>query len=404
MLNTVLKVVLTIAVLAAGAFVAKTIVDSAEEEQPREVTNLDPMVRTVTVVKEDVRLSVTTYGTVRSRTEIQVVPRVSGQVEYVSPGFRDGGFFQKDDVLVRIEREDYELAKTRAKGLVSQAEAAVSQAQARLQREEAEAEVARLEWGEFGKGEAPALVLRLPQLAEAKAAVSSAQAALSSARASLAAAELDLKRTEIRAWFDGRVRQESVEVGQFLMAGSRIAIVYGTDYAEVRLAIPDGQLGFLDLPVLRSIAVDSDDRGTVPVRLSTTISGTEYHWDGVISRTEAEVDPKTRVIYCVARVTNPYAPGEHGRPPLMIGMYLKAEIPGREIEGVALIPRGALRGRNQVLVVDGEDRIRWRQVEIIRKEGTRVLLASGLEAGERVCLTDLEVAIEGMKVRIEAKR
>lgn len=390
MVSTVLKVVLALAVLAGGVFVAKQIVDSAPEVEPRVVTIDDPMVRVSAVVKEDVKLSVTTYGTVRSRTEIQVVPRVTGRVIYVSPKFRDGGFFKKDEVLVRIDREDYELAKTRAAALVSQA-------QARLDREEAEAEVAKKEWAEFGKGEAPALVLREPQLAEVRAV-------LSSAEASLAAAELDLKRTELTAWFDGRVRQESVEVGQFLMAGSRIATVYGTDYAEVRLSIPDDQLGFLDLPVLRSIAAESDDAGTIPVRLSTRITGSKFIWDGVISRTEAEVDPRTRVIYCVARVENPYALGDHGRPPMMIGMYLKAEIPGREVKGVASIPRGALRGRNQVLVVDADDRIRWRQVELLRKEESRILVSSGLEEGERVCLTDLEIAVDGMKVRVEGER
>jgi RND family efflux transporter MFP subunit len=311
-------------------------------------------------------------------------------VEFVSPAFRDGGFFRKDEVLIRIEKEDYELARTRANALVSQA-------QARLDRELAEAEVAKKEWAEFGKGEAPALVLREPQLAEARAA-------LAAANASLAAAELDLGRTEIRAWFDGRVRQESVEVGQFLMAGARVATVHATDFAEVRLSIPDDQLAYLDLPMLRGTAADSEPVDLIPVRLSTDISGTEFSWNGVIARTEAEVDPRTRVIQCVARVEDPYARGEPSRPPLMIGMYLKAEIPGRELKGIATVPRAALRGRDQVLVVDAENRIRWRRVEVLRKEGTRILIESGLSAGERVCLTDLAVAIEGMKVRVEDER
>ncbi len=388
--STILKILLPLVVLAGGGFAALKIRQSEKMPEPRETTVHDPVVRVVPVRRDDVTLDVTTYGTVRSRTEIQVVPRVTGRVEYVAPGFRDGGFFKKGEVLVRIEREDYELAKTRAGAFVSQAEA-------RLERELAEAEVAKKEWDEFGKGEAPALVLREPQLAEARAA-------LSSAKATLAAAELDLGRTEIRAWFDGRVRQESVEVGQFLMAGSRIATVYGTDFAEVRLSIPDDQLGYLDLPVLRDIAAGSHAGNLIPVRLSTTMSGTRFQWDGEIARTEAEVDPRTRVIYCVARVRDPYAVGENGRPPLMIGMYLKAVIPGRRVEGVASVPRSALRGRNRVLVVDADDRIRWRTVEILRKQSARVLIKSGLEVGERVCLTDLETPIEGMKVRVETRR
>jgi RND family efflux transporter MFP subunit len=250
---------------------------------------------------------------------------------------------------------------------------------------------------EYGEGEPPALVPREPQLAEARAA-------LSSAEATLATAELDLSRTEVRAPFDGRVRTESAEVGQFLMRGGPVATVYGTDYAEVRLAIPDDQLGFLDLPSLRRTLTEPNRDQALPVRLATTLSGTEYTWEGFIARTEAEVDPKTRVIYSVARVKDPYSREEPGRPPLMVGMYVRAEIPGRKLENVKTIPRLALRGRDLVLVVDEENRIRRRQIRILRKDGERVLVESGLSVGERLCVTDLDRAVEGMKVNVEAAR
>jgi multidrug efflux pump subunit AcrA (membrane-fusion protein) len=116
------------------------------------------------------------------------------------------------------------------------------------------------------------------------------------------------------------------------------------------------------------------------------------------------VDPKTRVIYSVARVKDPYSREEPGRPPLMVGMYVRAEIPGRKLENVKTIPRLALRGRDLVLVVDEENRIRRRQIRILRKDGERVLVESGLSVGERLCVTDLDRAVEGMKVNVEAAR
>ena len=390
MLTKTLKLVLPPAVIVGAVLVAWALVQAAAEPQPRPKERRVPIVRVAPARLERVRLVVETYGSVRPRTEISIVPQVAGRVVFLAPSFREGAFFEEGEVLIGIERRDYELA-------VTQAEAIVAQAQARLDREEAEAKIARDEWEKYGKeyGKEPnALVLREPQLAEARAGLASAEARLEKAK-------LDLTRTEITAPCDGRVRTKSVEVGQFLMTGAPVGMVYATDYAEVRLSIPDHQLGYVDLPLDHSEeGAPTNGRGgaPVPVAIHAVLGGREFEWRGELVRPEAEVDPRTRVIHCVARLENPYAPRSPGQP-LLVGMYVRAEIPGRDVECV-VVPRSALRGRDRVIVVDAEQRLRLRRVEVFRKEGEVVLLTSGLETGERVCVTEVHPFLDGMEVRV----
>jgi RND family efflux transporter MFP subunit len=385
MIRIALKIILPLLIVAAAGAGAYAIVLAAPEVQPRPQEEFIPVVHTMVANPTDVRLDVEAYGTVRPRTQITIVPQVSGRVESIAPTLRQGAFFKKDEVLVRIEQRDYKLA-------VTQAEAVVAQAQARLDSEEAEAEIAKKEWEAFGKGEPNALVLRKPQLAEAKAT-------LASAKAQLAGAELALGRTEIRAPFDGRVRSESVDIGQFLVAGAPMANVYSTDFAEVRLSIPNHELPFVELPL--------DERGNelpeIGVILTADFAGKEYEWKGVIARTEAELDPQSRALITLARVERPYESRVEGQPPLMVGTYVRALIGGKVAEAVFVLPASVLRPGRMIWVIDEESRLRIRPVKILKRVGSDVVIEEGLKAGERICTTPLEPAIDGMSVRVEER-
>ncbi len=202
----------------------------------------------------------------------------------------------------------------------------------------------------------------------------------------------------IRAPVAGRVRSKNVDVGQFVTAGAPVATIYATDYVEVRLAIPDDELGFLDLPLYDPAGRPADPER--PVTLSTTISGRTYEWKARIVRSEPEVDSRTRVAHVRARVEHPYRETVPGRPPLMVGMYVRARIPGRTVEGVMVLPRAAVRPGGEVLVVDGEDRLHRRRVEVLRAGEKGAILRAGLRKGERVCLTAVDPVVEGMAVRV----
>jgi multidrug efflux system membrane fusion protein len=383
----IFKIILPLLIVTAGVYGAWKMIESRPVVDTQPVEKTLQAVRIVEVKPETIGLSIHSQGTVTAQTVTELVAEISGKVLYVSPSLAAGGFFEKDEVLLRIDPYDYELALIKA-------QAEVAQAEFRLEQERAEADVAAEEWAELGKGEAASpLVLRLPQLAQA-------EAALQAARATLKQAKRDLERTELRAPFDGRVRQENVDVGQYVTRGAALAQLYSVDVAEVRLPIPDEDLAFVDIPL--SYRNDADSNANGPeVLIRAQWAGREYVWKGRIVRTEGEIDASTRMLYAVAQVKDPYAHGKNpGHPPLAVGMFVRAEILGSRISGAVALPRAAIRGSDMVCVVDSEERIRFRRVEIFKRERDRVILRSGLEEGERVCVSPLETAVDGMEVRI----
>jgi RND family efflux transporter MFP subunit len=240
-------------------------------------------------------------------------------------------------------------------------------------------------------------VLRVPHLLEARALAAAS-------RAELEQAHLNLERTKIRAPFDGRVRTRAADLGQVVGPNSDLATLYATHEVEVRLPVADSELEFLELPL--DFRGDVAGEGEPDVVLSTRFAGKEWAWEGYIVRAEGEVDPLTRMVHLVALVQDPYAEAGgdgqvSGRPPLSLGMFVSAVIQGREVQGVVVLPRAALRAGSRVYVVDEQGRLRGRAVQVLRTQADSVVLASGVEPGELVCVSILEAPVDGMTVGVE---
>ncbi len=381
-----LKVFLPLLVIAGAVFAALEMFESRPEVEKRPSPVLRPKVRVQAVAAESTTLTVHSQGTVRPATESRLVPEVSGRIVSVSPSFVPGGFFEAGDVLFKIDDRDHEQA-------IVLARAEVTRTRLRLTQEEAEAKVAKEQWDDVGKGEASPLTLRAPQL-------SAARASLSAAEAKLEMAERDLARTEVKAPFKGRVRRKTIDVGQFATRGMPVAVLYAVDRVEISLPLADRDLAFIDLPL--DFYGDDRTRPGPPVTVRATFAGRDHEWQGRIVRTEGEIDATTRLVHVVAAVDDPYGRSEEApdRPPLAVGMYVRAEIEGRLVDNAIVLPRSAMRGRNRVVVVDGDDRLRFREVDILRKTGEEVVIPGGLEPGERVCVSPLEAIVDGMQVEV----
>ena len=380
-----LRILLPVGVIAAAALAAVSLVLLKPEVETRRPDVRPPIVRVATVEIGDVPLIVRSQGTVSPRTESQVVPEVSGRVIWVSPSFVSGGFFETGQTLLKVDPHDY-------RQFIVTAEAEVARAKLRLEQEEAEAVLAEKEWKDLGEGEADPLTLRQPQLVDARAALAAAEANLEKRRR-------DLDRTQIRAPYAGRVRQENVDLGQFVTIGSPLATIYAIDKAEIRLPLPDNELAYLKLPqVYRG---ERRKELGPEVLLRANFAGENHEWRGRIVRTEGEIDRTSRMVHAVAEVTNPYARAEdRERPPLAVGMFVEAEIQGIVAENLALLPRAALRNDGRVLVIDPSNRLRFREVDVFRQTNEEVMIRSGLETGENVLLTPLGAVTDGMEVRI----
>lgn len=380
-----MKIFLPLLVLAAGLMAAWALVSHSPEAQLHVPPPERPQIEVLRAEPRTVQLNVYSQGIITPRAEIDLVSEVAGQVVKVAPSFATGGFFKQGEVLVVIDPRDYEFALTKAQAQVAEAHKALLQ-------EQAEVEQAHRDWKALGEGAPTDFALRKPHLAEAQAKLAAAQAELKLAR-------LNLERTQLRAPFEGRVREKKVDVGQYVTQGAVLARLYAVDIAEVRLPLARDEWAYLDLP--RSYRDMELRRTSTPVRLTARLAGQIHQWEGRIVRTEGALDKKTGMLYAVAQVPDPYG-YKSGHPPLLIGLFVQAEIRGEERQGVFVLPPSALRNAHQVLVLDPEERLRFREVEVLRSERDRIFVSGGLKPGERVVLSALEAPVEGMRVRVEA--
>ncbi|MEZ5329907.1 MAG: efflux RND transporter periplasmic adaptor subunit [Verrucomicrobiales bacterium] len=386
-LRQAIIVTLITAVCAGGYhFLIKTKPEPPKLPQIKKVKDIEAM----RLRKVDFPILVETFGTVEPQTKSTLSPEVAGRVTEISGSLREGGFFEAGDVLLKIESIDYEAGVTIAAGELAQAEAT-------LREEEARAEQAAEDWKRLGRKEEPSdLVLRKPQLAEARARLASAEARLTQARK-------DLERTTLRAPYAGQVLEKNVDVGQYVSPSTVVARIFGVDYAEIKLPLKKEQLGFVEVPEHYRGDANVDAPDGPKVRLHTEFGGDEVSWDGTIVRAQSSIDTMSFQLFVVAQVKDPYARREDGKPPLKVGLFVNAEITGKTLKDVFVLPASALREGREVLIVGDGDVLESREVHIVWKEEgadakDNVIIDEGLKDGEVVCLTPLGYGAVGAKV------
>jgi len=374
-MNLLLKIILPVLVLIGSAFAAKKMVESKPEAGRR---GAPPSIQAV----EATRLKPTAYpvmlesrGTVEPTTATTLVPEVAGAVRSVSENFVSGGRFSAGDVLVELDKRDFEIALT-------QANANLAQARAGLQQEQAQAEVAKREWESLRQGQKPsALTLRQPQVAAARANVRSAAAQVERA-------QLDLDRAVLIAPYDGIVLNSDVDSGQFVNRGTPIGRIYSVEGVDVRLPLSARQIDWLNL------APSSEGEKPV-VTLSSPDSRADVSWTGTLERVEG-VDASTQQLNIIARVSNPEATGQ---APLRVGQFVNAKIAGRTLDSVFVIPRQALRAGDEVVLVSEDSTLKRQAVTIAWGDAEFVAVSEGLETDAVLVTTPLGAVADDTPVQ-----
>lgn len=371
-----------IIILGVGGVIAVTAMkpEPQKSDEPRAGLN---------VFAEQVRegsltLAVEAQGEVRPRREIVVSPQITGRVAYVSPDFIDGGFIKRGQVLVRVESADYELGVVRARSTVASAEQ-------RLAREIAEAELAQRDLEDLGLTDVSPLARREPQMAEA-------QASLEAAKAQLREAELGLARTAVVAPFDGRVRERSVDIGQFVSPGHTLGRIFATDVVEVALPLKDADLGLLGLP----LAFAASDSAPGPrVTFTAVVAGQPRNWTGEIVRTGAAINSQTRQINAIAELKDPFGAGADDGAPMAPGLFVQARIEGETLDSVLIAPRAALRGDNRLFIGDvKEGKLSIRTANVVFTDRDGAYLRSGADPGELAIVSPIQAAFDGMSITV----
>lgn len=381
------------AILLISTIVAYLMVWLKPEPEIRPLTSRAPFAATAPAVVGTGAIPVYGAGTVRPVAEIDVAAEINGKVVWVDPAFHSGGRVRKGQVLFRIDDADY-------RNRVQQARANVVAQHVAFLRANEEAQIARAEYAQFSQTDiarANPLALWEPQLEAARAAVARDSAVLSDA-------ELALARTKVRAPFRGVVQAESIDIGQFVVAGQSVGRLYATDAVEVVVPLSDANAALI--PGLWELEAGDGDR-RVKARVIAEYGDGSYAWEGYVDRAEASLDEQTRTIDVIVRVPDPFTSGTRvegagvgSGPPLLMGKFVEVRIEGIIPDRYFILRRSALRPGNEIWAVRDDTLLTLVPVRVLQRSDDKVFVTGTLEAGQAVVIGGIQVATEGMVVRI----
>ncbi len=382
------KVLIPVVILIMTFFLTQVILKNPpKSNRGKGAESAQITVETLNLLPQNYQVMINSFGTVKPRTKSILVAQVSGGINEVSREFRDGGFFEKGDILVQLDDRDHQAeVKINQSSLLS--------AKQVLLEEQARAKQAVIDWQRLGNGAEPnALVLREPQLAAAQAQVLSAQAKLEKAL-------LLLERTKVVAPYAGRILKKHVDLGRVVVNNTQLADIYSIGYVEIRLPINNKDLSFMILPE----EYRHSDKGVIgsSVTLTSNLIG-QQHWQGQIVRTEGAIDENSQQLYIVAQIDDPYGESNNKVAPVKIGQYVNASIIGKTIEQALVIPNSAIYQGSYVYVVEqfkDKNLLKRRDISILWQNSNDAVIKAGLAFDEKLVLTPLGQVSSGTPVKI----
>lgn len=380
------------------------------------------------------------YGTVEPARTFRATAEVAGRVVERDDRLERGRLLAAGTILARIERTDFELDARRAQAEIARLEAQIRQLEVRGQNLErsleieqravrlAEADLARyrtlVERGNTSaasvdQAETELLVRRdglqtvRASLAEIEPEIAVREAELEVRRAELRAAELDLERTELDLPFDARVASVDVEEGEYVAPGTVVATFDSIESAEVDAQFALSQLrplvpADLTLPALaiQNVA-ESPERLGLDATVRLREGDLDVVWPARFERASDRIDVQTRTLGLIVAVDDPYASGRSGeRPALTKGMFVEVVLEGRPLADRLVVPLAAVRRRDDgpvLFLADADDRLVVRPVTLGPVLADRAVITDGLAIGDRVVVSDVQPAVEGMRLDVRVR-
>lgn len=363
-----------------GAFALSYLLWLLGQVQPDPVEEAPaPDVIVEILTPKDFQIQISSNGTTTPLTQTVLTAEVGGEVIYRSKKFSEGSSVIEGEILAKIDDTDLQLQYKNA--LLQLANAEVQHS---LQL--AEAEVAKEAWEKIGDGVASDLTLKKPQLKQAEALLEVAKAQVSSA-------EKKLNKTEIVAPYAGRIQSVNIDLGTTIIPGQPVGALYTSSEVEVTLAVKDNDLQFLSIP-MDGRKLDPSEQALVEIR--SFYKGKNQTWIGKLERVDGVIDPVTRMINLIAVFKNDFI--ETDKPNLPIGLFVEAQIDGIILKDIFSIPINAISENNEVYIVNNDNELVSRQLSILKKYSNFVIVKDGLKAGERIVISKLSTASNGIKV------
>lgn len=379
LLVMIFRYVAPLVILALGVFVLMHLMNTSPKAKPGgKKQKQQTIVRVEPVSFSSHTTAVIAMGNVIASKEIDIKPRISGEVIEISPSLVPGGYFKKDQEILKVDATDYEIELLELQTDLAAAESA-------LEIEMGSQRIARKEYALLGEEATEAekrLMLRSPQLLQQQAAVQAAEARVKKG-------ELNVRRTRITAPFNAVVIERSANIGALVSTTSTLATIAGTDTFWVQLAVPVEKLKWIKLPG------HTGAKGSV-VKVYTGKSNDDYRLGHVV-RVAADLEALGRMAQLYVEVEDPLCllDENSGKTPLFLGSYVQAEITGEEIDGVVYLSRSQLKDNNTVWLYGDDGALVKRTVEVLFR-GDEFVLVRGLEQGESLIVSSIAAPVEGM--------
>ncbi len=368
---------------------------------------------------EDIPVSITGYGEMKALNVVVISPEVPGKILALHPRLETGEVIGESELLFGVDPSNYIAARNESRAAVSQLTNAVERV-----KKQFEIDTERLKTIERNRNLAETEYQRIRALFEVDSVgtqsgvdraeqalnntsdqadlmvqavslypirIKEAEGGLASAQARLSLAEANLRRCEVRAPFDGRIKAVSLEKGQYVSPGQQVLTLADDSMLEIHVPLDSRDarrwLRFDDPGDRRQSAWFS---GLIPMpcKIRWTEMGDDVSWEGRLHRV-VKFDPQTRTVTVAIRVQARNASmRNNGSLPLVEGMFCSVSIPGKVLEQVIPLPRWSVSFDSTVYVAR-DNRLKTLPVSIARSEGDYAYIDGGLEPGDLVITTRL---------------
>jgi len=236
-------------------------------------------------------------------------------------------------------------------------------------------------------------------------------------------------QSRLKAPFNGVVQSKDVDLGQYVNPGTQLAVLLGSDQAEVVIDLPMGRMDWLPQS---STSLDGENQFPATVSLAGMISASV--WNATVKRHLLELTPRGMMVQLIAEAEDPFRlkrksqvksknkrtsektlintvetansesppTPQTSNMPLFVGAFVNVSIPGRRLENVVNIPAQALRDQDTVWVaLEGE--LEVRRVKIAHLDQDNIYLSGGVKPGEQIIISPIKGAANGLKIRIAGK-
>lgn len=367
-------------ILGIGFFVSQKLLTTAPQAPKQKQVSTGTIIETMRIAPSTQPIVIQTIGSIEASAITTISAKVAGRIIETNPNFLLGGVVKKGDVLVQIDKTDYRAALNQAKASLLSAKASLQIELGQQALAQKELELSTMQPTELSKS----LVLREPQLEQAKAIILQYEAAYE-------IAQNNLNETTVKAPYDGVITKKSSELGSYVTNQSTIAEVVATNTFWIKVNIPLSYLKFLN-------TMDEQDLSKLPITLLD--KNEPLHVSAKIIKLLPELDSITKQAQLLIAIQDPlnlHHAKEINRT-ILLGDTLNVHIQGKHYENIFALPTSLLRANSTVWVMTDKNELSIKPVHVLYKNNQSILIDEGLTPNDKIITTYLTAPVEGMKV------